>query len=325
MQDRSGLGDGKVRTLSGEGTAPVRFAGLIVDLDACTLVRESGETISLTRGEFALLRAFVSLPGRALSRDRLLDATFHRQLEPFDRSIDVLVGRLRRKIESNPQEPRLIITVAGEGYRFDGPRFKPPEIATPAAGSASKSEVAGPPRLSIVVLPFANFGGDPEQDYFVDGVTDSLTTDLSRMRGAVVIARNTAFAYKGKAIDAKTIGRELNVRYLLEGSVQRGGGRLRVNVQLIDAESGSHLWAERFDRPIADLFEMQDEIVARLANPLNVQLAAAEARRAEHAPNPDSIDLYFQGLAWLAKGQTPDYVAQAASFMEWPAPPSGVA
>ena len=137
----------------------------------------------------------------------------------------------------------------------------------------------------MVVLPFANIGGDPEQEHFVDGVTESLTTDLSRIRDAVVIGRNTAFTYKGKHVDLKQIGRELNVRYVLEGSVQRGGNRMRVNVQLIDAETGNHLWAERFDKPIADLFDMQDEIVARLANALNAQLVAAEARRAEQAPN----------------------------------------
>ena len=174
----------------------------------------------------------------------------------------------------------------------------------------------GPPRLSMVVLPFANIGGDPEQEHFVDGVTESLTTDLSRIRGAVVIARNTAFTYKGKPLDVKTIGRELNVRYVLEGSVQRGGNRMRVNVQLIDAETGNHLWAERFDKPLADLFDMQDEIVARLAGALNAQLVAAEARRAEQAPNPDSMDLYFQGMAWLNKGTTPDNVAQARSFFD---------
>src|SRR6202043_1723069 len=173
-----------------------------------------------------------------------------------------------------------------------------------------------PPRLSMVVLPFANMGGGSEQEHFVDGVTESLTTDLSRIRGSFVIGRNTAFTYKGKAVDLKQIGRELNVRYVLEGSVQRGGNRMRVNVQLIDAESGSHLWAERFDKPLADLFDMQDEIVARLANALNLHLVAAEARRAEQAPNPDSMDLYFQGLAWLNKGLTPDNVAQARSFFD---------
>ncbi|MGY8681517.1 adenylate/guanylate cyclase domain-containing protein, partial [Bradyrhizobium sp. UFLA05-153] len=119
-----------------------------------------------------------------------------------------------------------------------------------------------PPRLSIVVLPFANVSGDPEQDYFVDGVTESLTTDLSRIARSFVIGRHTAFTYKGKSVDLKQIGHELNVRYALEGSVQRGDSRLRVNVQLVDTETGTHLWADRFDKPIGDLFDMQDEIVS---------------------------------------------------------------
>jgi TolB-like protein/class 3 adenylate cyclase/Flp pilus assembly protein TadD len=181
---------------------------------------------------------------------------------------------------------------------------------------ASASEKSAPPRLSIVVMPFGNIGGDLSHEHFVDGVTESLTTDLSRIRGAYVVARNTAFTYKGKRLDVKTIGRELNVRYVLEGSVQRGGNRMRVNVQLIDAEAGDHLWAERFDKPLTDLFDMQDEIVARLANALNAQLVAAEARRAQKAPTPDSMDLYFQGLAWLNKGPTPDNVAEARSFFD---------
>ena len=166
------------------------------------------------------------------------------------------------------------------------------------------------------MLPFANIGGGPEQEHFVDGVTESLTTDLSRLRGSFVIGRNTAFTYKGKAVDLKQIGRELNVRYVLQGSVQRDGTRMRLNVQLIDAETGSHLWAERFDKPLADLFDMQDEIVARLAGALNAQLVAAEARRAEQALNPNSMDLYFQGMACLNRGPTPDNFAQARSFYD---------
>ena len=170
------------------------------------------------------------------------------------------------------------------------------------------------PRLSIVVLPFANIGGDPEQDYFVDGVTESLTTDLSRISGSFVIARNTAFTFKGKAVDVKQIGRELNVRYVLEGSVQRSGNRFRVNVQLIDAGTGNHLWAERFDKLAADLFDLQDEIVSRLANTLNAELIEAEARRAERSPNPDAMELYFQGRACVNRGITPASMQEARSF-----------
>jgi TolB-like protein len=172
------------------------------------------------------------------------------------------------------------------------------------------------PRLSIVVLPFANIGDDPKQDYFADGVTESLTTDLSCINGSFVIARNTAFTFKGKAVDVKKLARELNVRYVLEGSVQRGGKRLRVNVQLIDGETGNHLWADRFDKPVADLLEMQDEIVSRLARALDAELVAAEARRAERSLNPDAMDLIFQGRSWFSKGLTPDHLARARGFFE---------
>src|SRR5262249_52898750 len=137
------------------------------------------------------------------------------------------------------------------------------------------------------------------------------TTDLSRMSGLFVVGRNTAFTYKGKHVDLKHIGRELNVRYVLEGSVQRSGNRMRVNVQLIDAETGNHLWAERFDKPVADLFDMQDEIVARLGT----HLIEAESRRAEQAPHPDSMDLYFRGMASVNKGSAPEkYGASARLF-----------
>ena len=186
---------------------------------------------------------------------------------------------------------------------------------------APAPEKSAPPRLSIVVLPFANIGGDPEQEHFVDGVTESLTTDLSRIRGAVVIGRNTAFTYKGKHVDLKQTGRELNVRCVLDGSVQRGGARMRVNVQLIDAETGNHLWAERFDKPLAGLFDMQDEIVARLAGALNTQLVTAEARRAEKVPSPDSMDLYFQGLACFNKGVTLRMWRRRAAFSIARSPP----
>ncbi|WIW43857.1 adenylate/guanylate cyclase domain-containing protein [Bradyrhizobium sp. 62B] len=182
-------------------------------------------------------------------------------------------------------------------------------------GSARPNPLS-PPHLSIVVLPFTNLSGDPAQDYFVDGVTESLTTDLSRIRGSFVIGRHTAFTYKGKAAELKKIGRELNVRYVLEGSVQRSSNRLRVNVQLIDAESGNYLWAERFDKPVADLFDMQDEIVSRLANTLNAQLIAAEARRAERSLQPSSLDLYFRGMARWNKSWTPEQMGQARVYFE---------
>jgi TolB-like protein/class 3 adenylate cyclase/Flp pilus assembly protein TadD len=173
------------------------------------------------------------------------------------------------------------------------------------------------PRLSIVVLPFVNMGGDSGQESFADGITETLTTDLARMVNAVVIARNTAFSYKGRAIDVKKIGDELGVRYVLEGSTQRAGGKIRVNAQLIDAATGHHLWAERFDKPVADFFEMQDEVVSRLANQLRVELIAAEARRVERASNPDSTALYLQGVASFNKwdhGKARPYFERAVAL-----------
>ena len=190
-----------------------------------------------------------------------------------------------------------------------------PAAQTNVAPGAAAAEKPAPPRLSIVVLPFTSLGVDVEHELFVDGVTESLTTDLSRINNAVVVSRNTAFTYKGKPVDAKQIGRDLNVRYVLEGSIQRGGSRMRVNVQLIDAITGNHLWADRFDKPMADPFDTQDEIVSQIANQLRPELLDAEARRAESEGHPDSMDLYFQGVQWFNKGG-PNNIERARELFE---------
>ena len=154
--------------------------------------------------------------------------------------------------------------------------------------------------LSMVVLPFANLSGDPSQDYFADGITENLTTDLSRIRESFVIAPRTALTYRGKSVDAKEVGKELGVRYVVEGSVQRDQNRVRVNAQLIDAASGAHLWAERFEEDVADLFKLQDQVVARLGNTLGFELVRAEANKSARSASPDAIDLTMRGwaLAW---------------------------
>jgi len=217
--------------------------------------------------------------------------------------LDVMVSDLGQTELKNIAEPiRVYSLEVGSAAQVSAP-------------SVAGAEKAAPPRLSIVVLPFVNLGGDAEHEYFVDGVTESLTTDLSRIANMFVVARNTAFTYKGKPVDVKQIGRELNVRYVLEGSIQRGGSRMRVNVQLIDAITGNHLWADRFDKPVADLFDMQDEIVSRLANQLRGELLDAEARRAESESNPDSVDLYFRGVATFNKGGLPN-IEQARELFE---------
>ena len=150
-----------------------------------------------------------------------------------------------------------------------------------------------------MVLPFTNLSNDSSQDYFADGITENLTTDLSRIPNSFVIARNTAFTYKGKSLDAKEIGKELGVRYVLEGSVQRDQNRVRVNAQLIDAEFGAHLWADRFEEDVADLFKLQDQVVARLGNALGFELVKAEAERSARSNNPDAIDLAMRGWATM--------------------------
>jgi adenylate cyclase len=157
-------------------------------------------------------------------------------------------------------------------------------------------------RLSVVVLPFRNLSGDPSQDYFADGVTENLTTELSRIRESLVIARNTAFTYKGKSVDAKEIGKELRVRYLLEGSAQRDKDRVRVNAELVDAESGARIWADRFDEDVADLFKLQDEVVTRLARSLDVALVKAEAEKGARSKNPEAVDLTMRGADLIRRG-----------------------
>jgi adenylate cyclase len=187
-----------------------------------------------------------------------------------------------------------------------------PASNRPWSVSASQAFVA--PRLSIVVLPFANLGNDPAQQYFADGITEDLTTDLSRLPDMLVISRNTAFTYRKKPVDTKQIGRELGVRYVLEGSVRRSGDRVRVNAQLIDAETDAHLWAERFDRDTSDLFTLQDEVTSRIAVALNIELVAAEAARP--TVHPDSLDCILRGRAALLKPLSRDNYAAAITLFE---------
>jgi adenylate cyclase len=187
--------------------------------------------------------------------------------------------------------PMALLLVAG-GWFVMQPARSPP--LSPSAA----------PRLSIVVLPFANLSGDPSQDYLADVITEELTTGLSRIGGTFVIARSTAFTYKGKPVDVKQIGRDLGVRYVLEGSEQHGGNRVRVNAQLIDAETGAHLWADQFDADRSDPLQMQDEIVTRLANALELPLYAVDAARVArtHPGNPDAQDLAVRCVAPIVQG-----------------------
>ena len=190
----------------------------------------------------------------------------------------------------------LLILIAGGAWYFVNAN-RPSSVASNAPPPLAAQ------RRSIVVLPFANLSGDPAQDYLVDALTDELTTSLARIHGTFVIARNTAFTYKGKPVDAKAIGKDLGVRYVLEGSVQPNGSQMRVNAQLIDAESGTHLWAEQFDTKRAELLQTQDEIAIHLARAMEMGLTEAEAARLKRTPaaNPDAEDLAIQCLAAAQK------------------------
>jgi adenylate cyclase len=194
------------------------------------------------------------------------------------------------------------------------PATRPSSSPTVAAATSVAQPLVAP-RLSMVVLPFANLSNDPDQQYFADGITEDLTTDLSRIAHMFVISRNTAFTYRNKPIDTKQIGRELGVRYVLEGSVQRSGNQVRVNVQLIDAGTDAHLWAERFDRDVGDLFVLQNEITGRIAAALNVEVLAAEVARATEN-DPDTLDYILHGRAALAQSPGLDSYDKAIELFE---------
>jgi adenylate cyclase len=213
--------------------------------------------------------------------------------------------------EAKPAEPKkrsslaplalglaaLVVLIAAGAWYFLGANRAALVTTTVPAPVAPNATPVEPARLSIVVLPFTNLSNDPSQEYFADGVTENLTTELSRLRNSFVIARNTAFSFKGKNVDARDIGRQLGVRYVLEGSVQRDQNRVRVNAQLIDAGSGAHLWADRFEEDVADLFKLQDEVVARLANSLGYELVRTEAEKDARSKSPDAVDLAMRGWA----------------------------
>jgi adenylate cyclase len=188
----------------------------------------------------------------------------------------------------------------------------PPAVVAAAVMPVSQPLVA--PRLSIVVLPFANLSNDPDQQYFADGITEDLTTELSHIPDMFVIASSTASTLRNKPVDAKQIGRELGVRYLLEGSVQRSGNQIRVNAQLIDAESNAHLWADRFDRNTGDVLVLQNEITHRIADTLGVELISREAARP--VERPDALDYILQARAAFSKPPTRDNYKQAISLFE---------
>ena len=292
-------------------------------------LRRGAELIATEPQVFDLLVYLVQNRHRVVSKDDLVEVVWGGRIVS-ELTLTSRINAVRKAIGDSGDAQRLIRTLPRKGIRFVGVVREERTPAAPVdarsmAGEDSQSLSAVPrielksvPRLSIVVLPFANLSNDPDQEYFADAITEDLTTDLSRISGSFVIARNTAFTYKGKAVDAKQIGRELGVRYVMEGSVRRSGSQVRVNAQLVDAETGAHVWAERFETDRRNLSATQSEITARLAQTLNLELIKDVGRRieGEKSANPDAQDLVMRGWSWYHRPRSAAATSEAQRAFE---------
>jgi len=293
-----------------EGFRLDRHTGVLFRLDQAGI----GTPVPLGSRALGLLRLLVECRGELVSKDAIMEAVWPGRVVE-EANLNVQISKLRHILDRGREQGSCIQTIPGHGYRFAAPVTRPNDAECPAVTPIAEKGALPRPRLSIVVLPFTNLSDDRAQQYFADGITDDLTTDLSRIEGMFVISRNTAFTYRDKPIDTKQVGRELGVRYVLEGSVQRSGTQVRVNAQLIDAESDAHLWAERFDCVTGDLFALQNEITSRIAVALDLELVGAEAARpTEH---PDALDYILWGRA-LGYGNAPrqENYAEAIALFE---------
>jgi TolB-like protein len=260
---------------------------------ASRLLTEAGTEAPLGSRAFDLLLALVEADGAVVSKDALMARVWPGTIVE-ENNLQVQVSALRKVLADDAA--RLIATIPGRGYRFTGTV----QLAAAAPPSAAAADGA-PPRSGrpmLVVLPFANMTGDAQQDYFADGMTEDLTTALSHARWFSVIARNSAFTYKGRAVDVRQVGHELGVGYVLEGSVRRAGGKVRISAQLCEAESGRHVWAQRFDGDLADIFDLQDRVVEAVAGAIEPSLRMAEVERIRPRPTESlgAYDLYLRAL-----------------------------
>ena len=234
-----------------------------------------GRNVHLTPKALALLSFIAERPGEVVTKDQLFDAVWP-EVNVGDAALVTCIQELRRALKDDARRPRYIETLHRRGYRFVGKMAAGPPNA---AADGNARALALPNRPSIAVLPFANMSEDPNQEHFADGISEDLITDLSRIHWLFVIARNSTFVYKNRAVDVKQVARELGVRYVLEGSVRRAGKRIRISAQLIDAVTGGHHWAERYDRELDDIFAVQDEITRSVVAAIEPRLLAAEGIR----------------------------------------------
>ena len=254
--------------------AEISFGRLRFDLTRRELQRDSSP-VRLGSRALDILCVLASAEGALVTKDELM-AQVWPGVVVEENNLHFHISSLRRALDADGKGESWIVTVHGRGYRL----LRPPE--PPAAGKAAAEASAGQP--SLAVLPFNNLSGDPEQEYFADGMVEEIITTLSRIHWLFVIARNSTFAYKGQNVDVKRIGRELGVRYVLEGSVRKSGNRVRITAQLIDANTGAHLWADRFDGLLEDVFELQDKVASSVAGVIEPALQAAELPGAAGQP-----------------------------------------
>ncbi|MDF9616388.1 winged helix-turn-helix domain-containing protein [Pseudomonas entomophila] len=263
-----------------------------------------GQAVTITPQAFDLLLQLVDNQDRVVSKDELLQAVWGGRIVS-ESTITSHVNAVRRAIGDSGSEQRLLRTVARKGYRFVGDiRQIPDGLGDEPPAPPAQPRLEFPDRPSITVLPFQNLSGDPTQDYFADGVVEDIITALSRIRWLFVIARNSSFTYKGQHVDIASVSRQFGVRYVLEGSVRKAGNRIRITGQLIDASAGTHLWAERFEGELDDLFELQDRIAESVVGAIAPQLERAEIERAKRKPTASlcAYDYYLRGTAKLHKG-----------------------
>ena len=268
---------------------PYYFEDFALDGDRREL-RRGNELISVEPQVFDLLHYLIGNRERVVSKDDLVDAVWQGRIVS-DATLASRVNAARNALRDSGEEQRLIRTILRRGFRFVGTAREEGGAEVIAPVEQPKPDLELPARPSIAVLPFVNMSGDPEQDYFADGMVEDIITGLSRIRWLFVIARNSSFTYKGRAVDVKQAGHELGARYVLEGSVRKVGSRVRIAGQLIDAEDGSHIWAERYDRELTDVFALQDEITISVIAAIEPNLRRAEIERIKRK-RPDSLDAY---------------------------------
>jgi len=277
------------------------FEGHTLDIDRRELRRHS-ELVAIEPQVFDLLAYLIENRDRVVSKDDLLAAVWKGRIVS-ESAMTTRINAARTALGDSGDQQRLIKTLLRKGFRFVAPvseeEQKADKSARPASDGPSLSE-----KPSIAVLPFANMSADAEQEYFADGMVEEIITALSRIRWLFVIARNSSFAYRGRPTDVKQVGRELGVRYVLEGSVRKAANRIRITGQLVDASSGAHLWAERFDGTLEDVFDLQDQVATSVVGAIAPQLEHAEIERAKRKPTDslDAYDYFLRGMASVHQG-----------------------